>query len=186
MITVRRRLILAGLLVVMLQIRNVTPAPTEKTVSQLMISTNSSDKKSGLVNYFTELGLNKHCNYPVLDVNNFTTIENEYTLPCFCTVIYNISKEFDHGHINATEFEAAKNTSSGYKLKDNLTMYDMWTKVTKLSPSMKLLMGPLNNLTKWTKVCYNFNNVLHPYCTFLNVEVLLLYNSVLQKPNECE
>ncbi|CAI6362444.1 unnamed protein product [Macrosiphum euphorbiae] len=180
MITVGRRLILAGLIVVTLQIGNASTAPTEKTVSQLMMSSADKFSKLGLLNYFKDLNLDQFCNFPLLDVNSFKTVENEYAFQCFCTVIYNVSNEFDYSLVNSIDMEAAKNTTNDHKFKDE-TMYGMWKNVTKISQSMKLLMDPLNNVTKWNKVCYNLNNELHTYCKFLNVEVLLLHNSYLEK-----
>ncbi|XP_060833537.1 uncharacterized protein LOC132917038 [Rhopalosiphum padi] len=179
MITVGRRLILAGLIVVTLQIWNVSTAPTEKTISQLMMSSG----KVGLVNYFKDLNLDNFCNFPLLDVKNFTRVENEYTFPCFCTVIYNISNEFEYGLINATDLEAAKLITNNHKFNDE-SMYNMWTNMTKNSESMKLLMDPLNSIDKWNKVCYNLKNELHTYCKFLNVEVLLIINGGLEKSNK--
>ncbi|CAH1726321.1 unnamed protein product [Aphis gossypii] len=179
MITIGRRLMLAGLIVVTLQIWNVSMAPTEKitkTIGQLMMSSN----KVGLVNYFEELKLDKFCNFPLLDVKNFTMVENEFIFPCFCTVMFNVSNEFEYGHINSSDLEAAKFVTDNHKVNDEI-MFNMWTNITKNSQSMKLLMDPLNSISKWNKVCYNLNNELHTYCKFLNVEVLLFYNVVLEK-----
>lgn len=182
MITARRWLILAGLIVVTLQIGNVsTTPPTEPpTVSQLMMSSADKFSKFGLLNYFKDLNLDKFCNHPLLDVNSFKTVENEYAFQCFCTVIYNVSNEFEYSLINSIDLEAAKNTTNDHKFKDE-TMYGIWKNVTKISQSMKLLMDPLNNVNKWNKVCYNLENELHTYCKFLNVEVLLLHSSYLEK-----
>lgn len=184
MITIGRRLMLAGLVVVALQIWNVSMAPTEKitkTIGQLMMSSN----KVGLVNYFEELKLDTFCNFPLLDVKNFTMVENEFTFPCFCTVMYNVSNEFEYGLINSSDLEAAKFVTDNHKVNDEI-MFNMWTNMTKNSQSMKLLMDPLNSISKWNKVCYNLNNELHTYCKFLNVEVLLFYNVVLEKSTKCK
>lgn len=180
MITVLRQLILAGLIVVTLQIENVSMAPAEKTVAQLMVSSAELSSKTGLLNYFKDLHLDIHCDFALLDVNNFKMIENEYTSQCLCTVIYNISNEFEYSLVNAIDLDAAKNMTNNHKFKDK-TMYTMWTNVTEISQSMKLLMDLLNNITKWNKVCYNLDNKLTSYCKFLNVEVLLLHNSSLEK-----
>lgn len=185
MIKVERQLILAGLIVVILQLENVSTAPTEQTVSQLMMSSAEKSTKLGLLNYFKDLGLNNFCNFPLLDVNNFKTVETEYAFKCFCTVIYNISNEFKDIPINAIDLEIAKNMTNEHKFKDE-TMYGMWKNATEISQPMKLLMDPLDNITKWNKVCYNLKNELHTYCKFLNVEVLLLDNKYLEKSKSCK
>jgi len=185
MITVGRRLILAGLIVVTLQIKNVSMAPTEKTVSQLMMSSADKFSKLGLLNYFEDLNLNKYCNFPLLDVNSFKAVENEFVFQCFCTVIYNVSNELDYNLVNSIDLEIAKNTTNDHKFKDE-TIYGMWKNVTKISQSMKLLMDPLDNVIRWNKVCYNLKNELHSYCKFLNVEVLLLQNSRLEESKTCK
>ncbi|XP_015367985.1 PREDICTED: putative DNA helicase INO80 [Diuraphis noxia] len=180
MIKVERRLILAGLIVVLLQLENVSTAPKENTVSQLMMSSADKSTKFGLLNYFKDLGLDNLCNFPLLDVNNFKTVETEYAFKCFCTVIYNISNEIKYSLVNDIDLEIAKNITNKHKFKDE-TMYGLWKNVTEFSQPMKLLMDPLDNITKWNKVCYNLNNELHTYCKFLNVEVLLLKNTRLEK-----
>lgn len=173
-------MILAGLTVVTLQIGNVSTAPTEKTVSQLMMSSANKSIKFGLLNYFKDLKLDDFCNFPLLDVNNFKMVENEFTFQCFCTVIYNVSNEFEHSVVNPIDLEVAINITNEHKFKDE-TMYGVWKNVTEISQPMKLLMDPLNNIAKWNKVCYNLNNELHTYCKFLNVELLLLHDSRLEK-----
>jgi len=185
MIKVEIRLILAGLIVVILQIENMSTAPLEKTVSQLMMSSADKSTKLGLLNYFKDLELDNLCNFPLLDVNNFNNVEKEYAFKCFCTVIYNISNEFEHSLVKAIDLEVAINMTNEHKFKDE-TMYGLWKNVTEFSQPMKLLMDPLNNITKWNKVCYNLDNELHAYCKFLNVEVLLLHNNRMEKYKSCK
>jgi len=120
---------------------------------------------------------------PLLDVKDFKK-EIDFPFPCFCTIIYNVSTEFKYDLVDAIDLETAKNITKEHKFKD-LTMYNMWTNATTKSDSMKLLMNPLNDIIKWNKVCYNIDQALHSYCEFLNVEVLLFYNS-LQKSKECK
>lgn len=180
MISINVHLIFVGLFVVV-HFGNARFVP-EKTVTELMLS-NVTDK-IGLINYFNELGLSKHCKSPLLNVSNFKMFENEDVVPCLCTVIYNMSKELDDKVINVLDVELAKNKTNNYKYK-NPNVYNIWKEVTDISPSLKLLMDPLNNITKWNSICYNIKDVLYPYCKLLNVEVLLLYNT-MQKPKECK
>lgn len=174
------QLICVGLLAI-IQFGSAGTVP-DKTVTQLMVS-NLPDK-SGLVDYFNELDLPKHCKLPLLDKNNFKKFENEDVVPCLCTVIYNMFLELKSKVVNVLDVEEAKNKTNNYKYNDPI-VYNIWKEVTNISPSLKLLMDPLVDITKWNTICYNINEVLYPYCKFLNVEVLLLYNT-MQKPKECE
>lgn len=177
---VRLLLLFSGLLVAA-KLGNATPVPQDYTISYLM--SNLSDE-SGLVNYFKELELDKYCSFPLLKgpdgFNKF--FANDMTR-CLCTVIYNTTVLLNPSTLNASDVQAAQNKSISFKY-DDLNVYDAWVNVSKESASLKLLMNRLNNITKWNNACHNIDYVEKPYCKFLNVEVLLLQNT-MQKSKEC-
>jgi len=171
----------AGLLIVV-QLGNGLMLP-QQTVSELMVS--DSNDKLGLVKYFKQLELDKFCTSPVLDDDSFKTYEvKDVVVPCLCTVIYRIVKELASYNVKIADVELAKNETDNSKFND--VMYKVWKNVSNTSPSLKLLMDPLVDVTQWKNVCYNHvNKVVGPFCKFLNVEVLLLHN-VTQTPGECK
>lgn len=155
---------------------------SQKTVTDLMLS--DTDDKLGLVKYYKELELDKFCMLPVLDDESFKTFEKKDFVPCLCTVIYRMNKEFASRNINTLNVELVKRKIKDFKL--NNTTYEVWKNVAKMSPSLKLLMDPLVNMTQWNAICYNYvSKDIGPFCKFLNVEVSLLYNFI-QTPNECK
>jgi len=163
----------AGLLVTV-QLVNGSALPT-KTVTELMVS--DAEDKLGLVKYFKELEVDKFCKSQVLDDENFKTYEGKNSVPCLCTVIYRMNKELTSCNINTADVESAKNKTNDFKLND--VTYKIWKNVSKTSPSLKLLMDPLANVAQWNAICYDhINKDVQPYCKFLNVEVLLLYNFI--------
>lgn len=171
-------LISTGLFVAV-QPRTIETLP-EKTVSQLI---NDSPDNFGLINYFNELNLTEHCKSPIIVVNKFKISEHVDIVPCLCTVIYNMTKELEHIVFETSDVNVAKNKTNNYKSKNEM-MYNMWKDVSKISPSLKFLMDPLNT-NKWNILCHNIDEVIYPYCKFLNVEILLLHNTK-QILKECE
>lgn len=171
--TVECQLIFAGLLILLMQLSNALPLGS--SINELI--SNSSDKL-GLVKYFNELKLDMYCNNSLLDNDDFKKLEPIDPSQCLCTVIYNMTKELESSNISISDVKAAKlQTKINYE-SDEKT-FQIWKNVTKLSPSLKLLMEPLNDIKAWKFVChkdYSMEN-LGLLCQFLNVEIMLLYNS---------
>jgi hypothetical protein len=144
-------------------------------------SSYSSSDKSGLIQYFKELELDKYCISPILDGTMFKTFEGVNDVaPCLCTVIYYTTKEIMQSSLNSSHLALAKNQTVQF---NGPVVYEVWKNTTKKSTYLELLMNPLNNISKWNKVCLTVEKTLSPFCKFLNVEVLML-NMDLQKPNE--
>lgn len=168
----------AGLLIVV-QLGNSLVLP-QQTVSELIVS--DSNDKLGLVKYFKQLELDKFCTSPVLDDDSFKKYEIKNIVPCLCTVIYRIVKELASYNVKITDVELAKNETDNSKFND--VTYKVWKSVSNTSPSLKLLMDSLVDVTQWEKVCYSIvNKIVGPFCKFLNVEVVLLH-IVIQTPGE--
>lgn len=184
MYTIVRQLFFFSGLLTVVQLGNAGPVTPESTVGELIVSTTSD--KSELVNYFKELKLDKYCNSPLLKDENFKAYETNNPTQCLCTVIYYTNKELLECHyVNPSSVESAKNKTDNNTFNDP-NIYEIWKNVSKTSPSLKLLMEPLKNITLLKNICYNnVMNVINSHCKFLNVEVLLLYSSLL-KPKECE
>lgn len=179
---INKQLVIFTGLLVFVPLNNASPLP-ETTIGELMTSINSSDKL-GLVNYFKELKLDKNCNSGILDVKSFQTNEKNFKVPCLCTVIYNTTKILETYSLSESEVEAAKTATNNYKYGD-ASVYENWKNATSVSPSLKLLMDPLVNVTQWNLYCHNIDNNLIPFCKFLNVEILLLKNYI-QTSNPCK
>lgn len=173
------QLIFTGLFVFTMRLSRALPV--ELSVAQLLSETQD---KLGLVKYFNDQHLDKICDHSVLDDTGFKNLEPDNPVPCLCTVIYNVTIELENSGIsildvNNTITQTTNNTSN------SLLVYNVWKNVAKISPPLKLLMDPLDDLNKWQIVCsayYSLSN-LSRLCHFLNVEVLLLNNST-QK--QCE
>lgn len=177
MYTIECPLIFTSLLVLLMQFSNAFPV--EMSVNKLM--SNTQDKLD-LVKYFNELKLNELCEYSILDDNKFKKLEPINPVPCLCTVIYNTTKELESSNISIFDVNTAKSKS---KINDDLTAYNTWKNVTILSHSLKLLMDPLDNLTKWQMICHSGYSIFNRsvLCQFLNLEVILLNYS---KQKQCE
>lgn len=167
-------LLFSGLLVAA-NLRNASPVPLENTISQLI--SNLTDE-SGLVNYFKELGLAKFCNFLLLKrPEEFNTFFDNDITQCLCTVIYNTTILLEPSTLNSSDVQAAQNKTSSYKY-DDMKVYESWENVSKVSPSLKLLMNRLNTINKWKNACHSVDEVEIPYCKFLNLEILLLHNTM--------
>lgn len=159
---------------------DANPVP-DNSVGHLMTST-PSFAKFGLIEYFVDLKLVDQCTTPVMNESRLKAVELINYPAAVCSVIYNVTAELtsaDYWPVNASDVEDAKANTENYKIT-NVTIYETWKNVSEISPTLKLLMSPLNNIAKWKVFCLNLNHVMFPYCKFLNVEILLLYKYVLK------
>lgn len=168
-----------GLLAVV-QLGNSGPVK-QKTVNELISVTSD---ELGLVSYFKELKLDKYCNIQLLNDKHFKSFEINNTVSYLCTVIYHMNKELECYNVNQFSVEYAKQKTNNNTFNDPTT-YNIWKNVSEISPSFKLIMEPLKNITQLKNFCddsvYNVIN----FCSYLNVGVWVLRNSS-RKPEECE
>lgn len=179
MCSVEFQLIFTGLLV--FTMRHSRASPVELSVTQLLSETQD---KLGLVKYFNDQHLNKLCDHSILDDSSFKNLEPNNPVPCLCTVIYNVTIELENSSISVSDVNNTITLNTN-NTSNNLLVYNVWKSVAKISPPLKLLMDPLDDLNKWQIVCsadYSLSN-LSRLCHFLNVEVILLNNST-QKQRE--
>lgn len=183
--TIERHLaILTGMLFAVLNANSgPVPVPDAKkiNVSDFMMS-NILSNRFGMLDYFKKLKLDEQCKTPILNINEFKTLENDNNIvPCLCTVIYNMTQELNTILKNVSE--TAK-TNFSIDESSNLAVYEVWKNVSIQSSSLKLFMEPLNDEVKWRVVCHSIKDkTLTRYCKFLNFEVMLWHN-FLPKLNE--
>lgn len=152
--------------------------------------------KFDFVEYFKERGLNTPCagESVVNDTICIASMENNNFSPCLCTVIYNTTrqlKELSSPSLSSSPPGASLDPSGvriamskSIEFNDSVA-YETWKNASRLSPSMKLLMGFLNDIDQWNFVCYNRNKAVTSYCKFLNVNIWLWTACAPQTPKEC-
>lgn len=182
------------LLLLLLPMVKMDPIPLNKPLDKLQTSEavskliKTSSVKFDLLNYFTELQLQDGCMSPLINESNFPNSLMSHYESSMCTIIYNITKELeDKGKGLPDNFPYNSVKSLLEKSNKSEDMFSVWKNVSKISESLSLnlLMKHLNDTKKWNSVCYNFNDVLFPYCAFLHSEVLLL-QTISQETNVCE